>query len=167
MKLTPFRQLPKTMLLLKPTAAAPPQRHWHTNNRVEQNWEAAWNLLMTVCLLLCMVFALVYGAYEFVQNCVCVSKIEGTMFICVYICDVFLRMDAVSLQAWKRDYAFENCIVDEHIQPFMNVLRWSVCVITSETVWIYFELKIECLCIWCVYFFFIRDLVSGWVCHCE
>lgn len=43
MKPSPFRQLAKTMLLLKPTAAAapPPQRRGRADNRAEPSREAA------------------------------------------------------------------------------------------------------------------------------
>lgn len=44
---------------------------------------------------------------------------EGIVFTHVYTyVNVLLR---------TRDCAFEKRIVDEHMQAFMNVLRWHVC----------------------------------------
>lgn len=115
------------MLLLKPTAVAPPQRLGYTNNGVEQNWEEAWNLLMTVRLPLCVVFAIVYGACEFVQRSVYVSKkvIDREGCVCAYSQIMLAYSMPVSFRG--RDYAFENGIVDEHMHAFMNVLRWHAC----------------------------------------
>ncbi len=52
---------------------------------------------------------------------------------CVYTCAYIRKCtlayaDSMSANLRERDCAFEKRIVDEHMQTFMNVLRWHVCV---------------------------------------